>query len=69
LGLRIIAESFGLAFVPLAVTRCDLVIPSDLRDHPGITVLLDVLQSSRIRKELGSLPGYDPSAAGQVILG
>ena len=69
LGLRIIAESFGLDFVPLAVTRCDLVIPSDLCDHPGIMVLLDVLQSSGIRKELGSLPGYDPSATGKMIFG
>ena len=67
LGLRIVAELFGLDFVSLAVTRCDLVIPSDLRDHPGITVLLDVLQSSGIRKELGSLPGYDPSATGKMI--
>jgi molybdate-binding protein/DNA-binding XRE family transcriptional regulator len=67
LGLRIVAESFGLDFVPLAVTRCDLVIPSDVRDHPGITVLLDVLQSSAIRKELGSLPGYDPSETGKII--
>jgi molybdate-binding protein/DNA-binding XRE family transcriptional regulator len=67
LGLRIVAESFGLAFVPLAVTRCDLVIPSDLREHPGITVLLDVLQSSGIRKELGSLPGYDPADTGKMI--
>ncbi|MCL2790509.1 MAG: helix-turn-helix domain-containing protein [Desulfobulbus sp.] len=69
LGLRIVAESFGLDFVSLAVTRCDLVIPSDLRDHPGITVLLDVLQSSGIRKELGSLPGYDPSDTGKMIFG
>jgi len=69
LGLRIVAESFGLDFVPLAVTRCDLIIPSDLRDHPGITVLLNVLQSSVLRKELASLPGYDPSAAGTIISG
>jgi len=69
LGLRIIAEFFGLDFVPLAVTRYNLVIPSDLRDHPGITVLLDVLQSSGIRKELGSIPGYDPSDTGKIILG
>ncbi|MDR2695489.1 MAG: helix-turn-helix domain-containing protein [Deltaproteobacteria bacterium] len=69
LGLRIIAELFGLDFVPLAVTRCDLVIPSDLREHPGITALLDVLQSSGIRKELGALSGYDPSSAGKVISG
>ena len=69
LGLRVVAESFGLDFVPLAVTRCDLAIPSDLRDHPGMTVLLDVLQSSGIRKELGSLPGYDPSDTGKMIVG
>ena len=69
LGLRIVAESFGLDFVPLAVTRCDVVIPSDLRDHPGITVLLDVLQSSGIKKELGSLPGYESSDTGKVIFG
>ena len=69
LGLRIVAESFGLDFVPLAVTRCDLVIPSDLRDHPGITVLLDVLQSSDMRKELDALPGYDPSQTGNMMFG
>jgi molybdate-binding protein len=69
LGLRVVAESFGLDFVSLAVTRCDLVIPSDLRDHPGITVLLDVLQSSGLRKELGALPGYDPANTGKVISG
>ena len=69
LGLRIVAESFGLHFVPLAVTRCDLVIPADLRVHPGITVLLDVLQSSGMRKELGLLPGYDPSDTGKMIVG
>jgi len=69
LGLRIVAESFGLDFVPLAVTRCDLVIPSDLFDHPGMGVLLDVLQSSGIKKELGSLPGYDPAETGKRISG
>ena len=69
LGLRIIAEAFGLDFIPLAVTRCDLVIPSDLREHPGITVLLDVLQSSGIKKELSSLPGYDYFDTGKVIFG
>ena len=69
LGLRIVAASFGLDFVPLAVTRCDLVIPSDLREHPGITALLNVLQSSGIRKELDSLAGYDSAAAGKMIYG
>jgi molybdate-binding protein len=69
LGLRIVAESFGLDFVPLAVTRCDLVIPSDLRDHAGVAALLDVLQSASLRKELAGLPGYDPADTGKIILG
>ena len=69
LGLRIVAESFGLDFVPLGVTRRDLVIPSDLGDHPGLTVLLDVLQSSGLRKELGSLPGCYSSDTGKRISG
>ncbi len=69
LGLRIIAKSFGLDFVALAATRCDLVIPSDLRAHPGIMALLDVLQSSGIRKELALLPGYDAADTGKIIFG
>ena len=69
LGLRIVAESFGLDFVSLDVTRCDLVIPADLRGHPGITALLDVLQSSDLGRELGSLPGYDSSDTGKLISG
>ncbi len=67
LGLRVIAESFGLGFVPLAVTRCDLVIPGDLQDHPGVAVLLDMLQSARLRRELSALPGYDASVTGTII--
>ena len=67
LGLRIVAESFGLDFVPLAVTSSDLVIPSDLREHPGITVLLDALQSRGLRKELSSLPGCSSSDTGKII--
>jgi len=69
LGLRIVAESLGLGFVPLAETRYDLVIPKDLCYQTGIRVLLDLLQTSGLRKELGSLPGYDPSVMGKVIIG
>lgn len=69
LGLRVVAEAFGLDFVPLAVTRCDLFIPSDLRSHCGIIALLDILQSSGLRKELESLPGYEASDTGKTIFG
>lgn len=69
LGLRVVAEAFGLAFVPLAETRCDLVIPSDLKDHTGVAVFLDMLQASSLRKELAALAGYDASDTGKIILG
>ena len=69
LGLRIVAKSLGLDFVPLVTTRCDLVIPKDLLDQPGIAVLLDILQSSGLRKELRSLPGYDVSDVGKMVSG
>lgn len=67
LGLRAIAEAYGLGFVPIAAARCDLVIPSDLGDHPTVKVLQDVLQSASLRKELDALPGYDGSVTGDII--
>ncbi|MDL2307106.1 helix-turn-helix domain-containing protein [Desulfovibrio sp. OttesenSCG-928-C06] len=67
LGLRVVAEAFGLDFVPLAATRCDLVLPLDLEATPTISTLLDTLQSSRLRRELAGLPGYDSSFTGAEI--
>jgi putative molybdopterin biosynthesis protein len=67
LGLRAIAEAYGLGFVPIAAARCDLVIPGDLDAHPTIKILMDVLQSGTLRKEIDSLPGYDGSVTGKTI--
>lgn len=67
LGLRAVAEVYGLGFVSIAAARCDLVIPLDVRDHPTIRILLDVLQSAALRREIDTLPGYDGSVTGKVI--
>jgi putative molybdopterin biosynthesis protein len=67
LGIRAIAEVFGLGFVPITAARCDLVIPADLLDHPTIRILLDALQSHRLHKEIDALPGYESSVTGQLI--
>ncbi|MEJ2038220.1 MAG: substrate-binding domain-containing protein [Desulfosarcinaceae bacterium] len=69
LGLRAIAESHGLGFVPITAARCDLVIPDDLSSHPTIKILLDVLQSAALRREIDALPGYDGSVTGKLIAG
>ena len=67
LGLRAIAEVYGLGFVPITAARCDLVIPGDLSGHPTIRILLDVLQSAALRKEIDTLPGYEGSVTGKTI--
>ncbi len=67
LGLRAIAEVYGLGFVPITVARCDLVIPKDFSDHPTIKILIDVLHSKSLRKEIEALPGYESSVTGSTI--
>ena len=67
LGLRAVATACGLDFVAIQSVRCDLVIPCDLLDIPGIKIVLDVLQTHAMRRELSSLPGYDASCTGKLI--
>ena len=67
LGLRAVAVAHGLDFVPIQAVRCDLVIPYDLLDLSAVKILLDVLQTHAMRKELSSLPGYDASSTGKLI--
>ena len=67
LGLRVIAEIYGLDFVPLTSVRCDLVIPDDMMNHPTVEILTDILQSSALQNEINAIPGYESSATGKVI--
>lgn len=67
LGLRAVAEAFHLGFVPIAAVRCDLLLPDDLIAHPTVKILLDVLNSSALRREIDSLPGYESAVTGRVI--
>jgi putative molybdopterin biosynthesis protein len=67
LGLRAVADAFGLDFVTIESVGCDLVIPSDVITHPTVSILLDILQSRGLHQELSSLPGYDCAQTGTVI--
>lgn len=67
LGLRAVALSFGLDFVPITSVRCDLVIPEHIIDLPSVQVILDVMQTKKFRDELSFLPGYETSSTGKVI--
>lgn len=67
LGLRAIAEAFGLGFVPITAARCDLVIPDDMAGHPTVKILLNAMQSATLRREIDAIPGYEASITGNVI--
>ena len=67
LGLRTVATSWGLDFVPITSVRSDLVIPDHGIVHPSISIMLNVLQSKSFREELATLPGYETSCSGNVI--
>jgi putative molybdopterin biosynthesis protein len=68
IGLELVADAFGLGFVPLAEVRFDLVIPAAHVAHPTVQVMLDVLQSRGLRSDLGALPGYDVGRTGTTAL-
>ena len=67
LGLRAIATTYQLDFVPIQFVRCDLIIHHDFLEHSAVKILLDVLQTKALRKDLASLPGYESSTMGKII--
>lgn len=64
-GLRAAAEQFGLSFQPLFSERYDLVLRRDRIDESALVALLDSLSSSRVRRAIGSLSGYDTAHTGE----
>ena len=59
------ALAYGLAFIPLAAERFDLVIPAEHATSREVQALIKVLASRWLVDQLASLPGYDPSSCGQ----
>jgi molybdate-binding protein len=61
------ARLYGLAFVPLADERFDLVLPGALLGSREVQGLLRVLASPWLLAQLASLPGYNPAACGDRV--
>lgn len=64
---RTVALALGLAFVPLDEERFDLVVPRARAQEPRVARLLEALRGKGFRRELGALPGYDATCAGEVV--
>jgi putative molybdopterin biosynthesis protein len=58
---------YGLAFLPLAQERFDLVIPAAQAGCREVQGLLRVLSSPWLLSQLASLPGYDPARCGEHV--
>jgi len=61
------ALAYGLAFIPLAAERFDLVIPAGVADCREVQGLLRILSSPWLLDQVASLPGYDPARCGEHI--
>ena len=61
------ALAYGLAFLPLAAERFDLVIPAAQAGSREVQGLLRVLTSPWLLAQLASLPGYDPARCGEHV--
>jgi putative molybdopterin biosynthesis protein len=59
------ARAYGLAFVPLAHERFNLVIPAEHTASREAQALLRVLTSPWLLAQLASIPGYDASPCGE----
>jgi putative molybdopterin biosynthesis protein len=61
------ARAYGLAFVPLAHERFNLVIPAEHTASRQAQALLRVLTSPWLLAQLASIPGYDASPCGERL--
>jgi molybdate-binding protein len=59
------ARAYGLAFVPLARERFNLVIPAEHVASREAQALLKVLTSPWLLAQLASIPGYDAATCGE----
>lgn len=66
---RAAARPYGLAFVPLAEARFDLVFSAEAASDPRTQALLDCLTSARFRKDLGAFTGYLTTKTGNTVDG
>jgi len=66
LASRAWGERAGLAFRPLAREAYGLIVMARDLGDPRVVRLCEVAQSDRFRSEIGGIPGYDASGAGDI---
>ena len=67
LGLRAVAESCDIDFIPLQEVAFNLIVPVAHLDFKPVTRLLDLLQTRGFQRQLEGLPGYNATETGKQI--
>ena len=65
--IRVAAEAYGLAFIPLREERYDLVVLEDGSGLGPVKAMLEALNSRRFAREINQLCAYDTDQMGKVI--
>jgi len=65
--IRVAAQAYGLAFIALRDERYDLAIPETAMTLEPARILMEALNSDRLRHELSALCAYDTSQTGQIM--
>ncbi len=68
LGIAAAAKALDLDFIPLFQERYDLVIPKPYAESDLLRPLFDLLTEADFRAAVASLPGYDVSVMGNLVL-
>jgi putative molybdopterin biosynthesis protein len=68
LGIAAAARALDLDFIPLFQERYDLIIPVKYAEMDLLKPLLDLLFDKEFRNSVASLPGYDVSIMGNIII-
>jgi molybdate-binding protein/DNA-binding XRE family transcriptional regulator len=64
--LRLASEEANLRFLSVRRERYDVCFPESWAEDPRLQALSSVVRSSRYRRLLGELPGYDISRTGEL---
>jgi len=68
LGIPAAARALDLDFIPLYHERYDFVIPHSHLSGDLLNPLFDLIQNPEFRSAISSLPGYDLSQMGNIII-
>ena len=64
--IRVAAEAYGLAFIPVREERYDLVMLEDGSGLGPIKAMLEALNSRRFARQINQLCAYDTDQMGKV---